>query len=212
MQIVSTNPHEFGVISVGQEAWGIIAIGQMARGVFVVGQLAVGVAGVGQCCACIWGVGQVGFGVAWFTAMIGLGGRGYGGVLRLIPGLDPPRRAPEEVALEQVMAGGTTGHVKLEVIDVGAGPTLGRGGQPLGIKMTPEVAGALGAHSAELPEVYAHLRRHGPVVLCDGLIEVPGVRGTGPHKGLLVVRLVTLAALATAWWFLFVELVLFPSF
>lgn len=211
MQVVSTNPNEFGLIAVGQEAWGFIAIGQMARGFLVLGQLAVGVAGAGQCCACIWGVGQVGFGVAWFTAMVGVGGRGFGGVVRLIPGLDPPRVAPEEVPLDEVLAGTSSGHVKLDVIDAGGGPTLARGGQPLGIKMTPEVAGALGANAAEVPQVYARLRRHGPVVLCDQLTEVPGLRGTTSNKALLAVRLLFLAALATGWWFLFVETVLFPG-
>lgn len=212
MQIVSTNPNEFGLIAVGQEAWGFVAIGQMARGVLVVGQLAVGVAGAGQCCACIWGVGQVGFGVAWFGAMIGLGGRGFGGVLRLVPGLDPPRLAPAEVPLDDVMAGTTSGHVKLDVIAGPVGPVLARGGQPLPIKLTPEVAGALAMNAPQLPQVFARLRRHGPVVLCDQLVEVPGARSTGgAGGGLLVVRLIALVAIATAWWFLFVELVLFPG-
>jgi hypothetical protein len=212
VQIVSTNPNEFGLLAVGQEAWGFVAIGQMARGVLVLGQLAVGVAGVGQCCACIWGVGQVGLGVAWFGAMIGVGGRGFGGVLRLIPGLDPPRLAPPEVPLEAVLAGGAAGHVKLDVVGSPDGPRLARGGQALPIKLTPEVAGALGANAPQLPQVFARVRRHGPVVLCDQLVEVPGVRRTAGASGwLLAARLATLVAIATAWWFLFVELVLFPG-
>jgi hypothetical protein len=209
VQIVSSDPNQFAVISVGQEAWGIIAIGQMARGVFVLGQLAVGVAGVGQCCACVWGVGQVGFGVAWFTAMVGLGGRGYGGVPRLIPGLDPPRLAPPEVALDEVMAGSAAGHVKLDVLAGAGGAVFGRDGQPLPIKMTPEVAGALQLHGGgELKRVFARLRRHGPVVLCDQLVEVPGERSTSSNKALLAIRILSLFALATVWWALFVTLVL----
>lgn len=211
MQIVSTNPNEFGLIAVGQEAWGVVAIGQMARGFLVLGQLAIGIAGVGQCCACIWGVGQVGMGVAWFGAMVGVGGRGFGGVIRLVPGLDPPRLAPPEVPLDEVLAGSNSGHVKLDVVQSPAGPTFARDGRALPIKMTPEVAGALSLNAAQLPQVFGRLRRHGPVVLCDQLVEVPGLRGTSSNKGLLVVRLLALVAIATAWWFLFVELVLFPS-
>lgn len=209
MQVVSTNPNEFGILAIGQEAWGFIAIGQMARGVFVLGQLAVGVAGAGQCCACIWGVGQVGFGVGWFTAMVGLGGRGYGGVLRLIPGLDPPRQAPPEVPLDQVVAGATTGYVKLDVLATEAGPVLAQAGRPLPIKLTRSVAAALATHGpAGIREVFARVRRHGPVVLCDQLVEVPGSRSTTGSKGLLFLRIATQMALATVWWALFVELVL----
>jgi len=212
VQIVSTDPHQFGIIAVGQEAWGFIAIGQMARGFLVLGQLAIGVAAIGQCTACIWGVGQVGMGVAWFSGMMGLGGRGYGGVLRLIPGLDPPRRSPDTVPLDDVMAGRASGHVRLQVVEGGSGPVLGQNGAPLPIKMTPQVAGALQLHARELPEVFARLRRHGPVVLCDGLVEVPGLRSTSTSKGLLAVRLLALLAVATSWWFIFAQAVLVPLF
>jgi hypothetical protein len=208
VRIVSSDPNEFAIISVGQEAWGFIAIGQMARGFLVLGQLAVGIAGVGQCCACIWGVGQVGFGVAWFTAMVGLGGRGFGGVLRLVPGLDPPRITPIEVPLQDVLSGANAGHVKVDVDVAGGAPILLRDGQALPVKTTPEVAGALLLHADKVKKVFARLRRHGPVVVCDQLVEVPGQRKTGTGMGLLVLRVVTLCALATAWWFLFVELVL----
>lgn len=212
MQIVSTDPKHFGVIAVGQEAWGIIAIGQMARGFVVLGQLAVGVIGAGQLACVVWGVGQAGIGVAWFTAMIGLGGRGYGGVLRLIPGLDPPRAAPDSVPLDDVMAGRAAGHVRLQVVAEGNGAALGQNGVPLPIKLTPSVAGALNENATKLPEVFARLRRHGPVVLCDGLVEVPGLRSTSTSKGLLVARLLALVAVATVWAFVFANAVVFPLF
>jgi hypothetical protein len=212
VQIVSTNPNQFGVIAVGQEAWGIIAIGQMARGFIVLGQLAVGVVGAGQCAAVVWGVGQVGLGVAWFTAMVGIGGRGYGGVLRLVPGLDPPRQAPDTVPLDDVMTGRASGHVRLQVVADGNGAGLGQNGAVLPIKLTPQVAGALDLHAPKIPEVFARLRRHGPVVLCDGLVEVPGLRSTSTSKGLLAARLLALVTIATVWWFIFANAVLLPLF
>lgn len=212
MQIVSTDPKQFGIIAIGQEAWGVIAIGQMARGFIVLGQLAVGVIGVGQCAAVVWGVGQVGIGVAWFTGMVGLGGRGYGGVLRLVPGLDPPRVAPDAIPLDDVMSGRGSGHVRLQVIAQGHGAALGQNGAALPIKLTPEVACALARHATQLPEVFARLRRHGPVVLCDGLVEVPGLRSTGNWTGLLVVRLLALVGIAIGWWFAFWQFVLLPLF
>ncbi len=146
--------------------------------------------------------------------MVGLGGRGYGGVLRLIPGLDPPRQAPPEVPLDQVTSGQTTGYVKLEVLAAEGGPTLGQpslgqGGRPLPIKLTPAVAAALATHAPSgIREVFARVRRHGPVVLCDQLVEVPGSRSTTGSKGLLFLRIATHVVLATIWWALFVELVL----
>lgn len=207
MRIVSTDPNEFGFIAIGQLAWGFIAIGQMARGVFVLGQLAVGVAGVGQCICCIWGVGQVGMGVAWFSGMVGVGGRGFGIVGRLVPGLDPPRLAPPAVSYGEAVAVGG-GHVRVQVVQDAYGPALAEGGMVLPVKLSPSVAGALQQNSARVPEVFAHLRREGELVVCDGLVEVPGLRSSIGSPEALAARLVGLVFLATIWWFVFATAVL----
>ena len=207
MRIVSTDPNEFGFIAIGQLAWGFIAIGQMARGVFVLGQLAVGVAGAGQCICCIWGVGQVGMGVAWFSGMIGVAGRGFGGVLRMVPGLDPPRLEPPAVSYGEAVAVGG-GHVRLQVVEDGYGPALADGGMVLPVKLTPAVAGALQANSARVPEVFAHLRREGQHVVCDELVEVPGLRSTVGSMGLLAARAMGMMVLGIIWWFVFATAVL----
>jgi|GEM_PF-3186697 len=73
--VLSIGQQANGVVAIGQLAHGVVAVGQLARGVFVVGQLAVGLVGFGQCVlAPVWGAG-----------MIGLGGRGKWGVVRLLP-------------------------------------------------------------------------------------------------------------------------------
>lgn len=66
---------DFAFVSVGQFARGVFVIGQFAVGVFVIGQFAVGLVSVGQ------------FVLApgWGVAMLGLGGRGKLGLIRLLP-------------------------------------------------------------------------------------------------------------------------------
>jgi hypothetical protein len=85
MRLLSTNDGEpaviavaqeaVGILALGQSATGVVAIGQIARGVFVAGQVAIGIVGVGQLVGC----------VAWGCGMLGIGGRGMGPVLRVLP-------------------------------------------------------------------------------------------------------------------------------
>ncbi len=74
MKIFSSDG-DFAFVSVGQFARGVFVIGQFAVGVFVIGQFAVGLVSVGQ------------FVLApgWGVAMLGLGGRGKLGLIRLLP-------------------------------------------------------------------------------------------------------------------------------
>jgi hypothetical protein len=209
VRLVSTDPSEFGVFGVGQLAHGVIAVGQFARGFIAFGQVAVGVVAVGQLSFSIVGVGQLGAGVAWFTGMLGLGGRGF--CFRLIPGLDLPRTPPPEVALAAVWQGATQGFVRLGVAPSPAGPVLvSPTGQVVPVKFRPAVAWALASalQKGVLREVYAFLRREGDVVIADRLVEVPGLRKSGIPTWLNVVRLVLLAALATVWCWVFSEVVL----
>lgn len=208
MRWLSTDPSEFGIISVGQHAHGFFAFGQMARGVVAIGQLAIGVVAVGQLSLSIVGVGQVGGGVAWFAGMLGVGGRGI--CLRLIPGLDLPRRAPNETPLAEIWQGRARGFVRLGVTSTPQGPALVSGGQILDIKLRPQVAWALANALGRdgLREIFAFLGREGDVVVCDRLVEVPGQRKGAIPLWLNVVRFVALAVLATVWCYLFDEAVL----
>ncbi len=103
------------MIALGQSALGVIAIGQLARGVVAIGQVAVGVIAVGQ--------GAVG--VVHAVAMLGVGGRGLGGVLRVAPkhrAFSVPTPAPP-VPLASLEPG-SSGWVRAR---------LDAGGAPLGV-------------------------------------------------------------------------------
>ena len=193
-----------GVVAVGQEAQGIFAFGQFARGFIAVGQVAIGVIAVGQLSASVVGIGQVGIGVAWFTGMIGLGGRGF--CLRLIPGVDPPRIAPSTVPFEAIANGppGTEGFVRVDVIDAPRGARLTLNGQVLPVKSTPEVAWALteARRKGLLSTAFAHVQRAGATLVCDRIVEVPGTRRTFgvPFQ---IARIALLIGIAVGWWYAF---------
>jgi hypothetical protein len=203
VKIVSTDGTP-GIIGVGQEAQGIVAFGQFARGFVAVGQVAIGFVAIGQLSVTVVGVGQGGIGIGWFAGMLGVGGRGV--CLRLIPGLDPPRVAPETVPFETVLHGapGVDGYVRVEVIDTPGGARLALGGQPLPVKPTPEIAVALtnARRTHAIREVFAHVRRAGVTLVCDRLVEIPGTRRAF-GLGLAVVRVLLLIGLATGFWYAF---------
>ena len=209
MQLISTTNGEFGFIAIAQEAWGVIAIGQIARGFFVLGQLAVGVVGAGQGAFVVFGVGQVGAGVMGFSGMMGVAGRGFGLVLRLLPGFDLPRIPPKTVPLGEIHAGRQQGAVRLQVLGEGVNVRLGLNGQALPIKLTPKAAGALGVTDRKtVPEIYAVLRREGRVLVCDRLIEVVGARKTFRFDAFFFMRFACLVALALVWWLVMATIVI----
>jgi len=206
---LSTNDHEFGIVSVAQVAHGVFAFGQLARGIIAVGQVAIGVVAVGQASFGVFGAGMVGGGVAWFAG-IGVGGRGKGLCLRLIPGLDLPRTAPDQVSLADVQQGHTRGFVRLGILATPVGPMLTSGGQTLDIKLVPAVAGALSKalRDGTVSEVFAWLYRDGDSLLCDRLMEVPGQRKPIFPLWVNAMRVFLLVVLATAWCLAFNEFVL----
>jgi len=108
MRWFSSDPSEPGFIAVGQRAVGVIAFGQIAYGVIAVGQMARGVIAVGQAAIGVFAAGQLALGLGWGVGMVGLGGRGKFGVLRLLPELRrpaPPADVPKTVPLEALLAG-----------------------------------------------------------------------------------------------------------
>jgi hypothetical protein len=94
MKLVAFGEPDFAVLSLGQQANGIIAIGQIAHGVVAIGQLARGVVVVGQLAVGLVGFGQCALTPVWGAGMIGLGGRGKWGVVRLLPWRVPVRQTP----------------------------------------------------------------------------------------------------------------------
>ncbi|AUX44609.1 uncharacterized protein SOCE26_060750 [Sorangium cellulosum] len=203
MKLVSTDPSEIGVVSVGQFAHGILAFGQFARGFIAIGQIAVGVIAIGQVSFSVLGAGQAGGGIAWFAGMLGVGGRGV--CLRLIPGLDLPREPPPLVPLDAAMRGEVRGFVRAEVVDGPSGAKLAAQGHVLPVKMSPALLRALtdARRAGQVREIFAHLGRIGNVVVCDRLMEIPAARPSTFGMPFQIVRFLLLVALATGWWYTF---------
>lgn len=108
MRWFSTDPSEPGFIAVGQRAVGVIAFGQISYGVLAFGQVARGVVAVGQVAVGVVAAGQVALGLGWGVGMVGLGGRGKLGVLRLLPAVRRTRApvdAPKVTPVEALLAG-----------------------------------------------------------------------------------------------------------
>jgi hypothetical protein len=105
-----------GVLAIGQFATGVVAFGQFAYGVVAVGQFAFGLFAVGQVAVGGVAFGLVGAGMYGTVAMLGVGGRGLGFVLPLLPALG--RRAPpsDRVTMATVREKGPGGwvHLRLE--------------------------------------------------------------------------------------------------
>src|SRR5215216_647459 len=100
------------IIDVGQQATGFIAIGQEATGFFALGQIATGVIAIGQVARGFFVIGQVGFGLTsvgmgsagliFSVGMLGVGGRGLGLIVPLVPRLRDPRELPDTVGFEEL--------------------------------------------------------------------------------------------------------------
>lgn len=190
----------FALVAVGEAPIGIFAFGQVCRGFVAVGQVAVGVLVLGQVAVSVVGVGQTGFGVGWFGAMLGLGGRGL--CLRLIPGIDPPRKIPETIAFSSLFQGVPDGFVRAEIAGDASAPRLVAEGRELPLKMTPSVVVGLTNARGKIRTVLAHVKNIEGIAVCDKIVEAPGQRSTTPFA-LDVLRFLLLVIVATAWWWIF---------
>jgi hypothetical protein len=126
--------------------------------------------------------------------------------LRLIPGLDPPRIAPEVVPFDSLAAGGANaeGFIRADLAESPIGGGLALGGAPLPVRPTPGVAWALNnAYVVKgVRSVFAHVKRTPGGLVCDRLVEVPRTRPTFA-LWFQIARFVVLCGVATAWWYAF---------
>jgi hypothetical protein len=191
-----------GFIAIGQAATGFIAIGQLARGVFTLGQLGFGFIG--------WG--QAGVGLWHAVGMLGIGGRGFGGVLPLVPGIGRPRVTPTAMTLTQVQAGGEPGWVAL---DVYLEPTDGSlalvaGGARLPMKIHRAILKATqrlvqtkgtAEQAGRMLSVFAWVVRYDDVLVCERIMHVPPRPYEEPgFKVRASFQLTGLVGLGVAWW------------
>lgn len=216
------------MFAVGQESQGVFALGQSATGVIAVGQLARGVIVVGQGAVGIVAVGQGALGVLYAVAMLGVGARGFGGVLQLVPKPknEPTIEPPPETPLDALrLAGEGSGWVKVTLRRAGAVPEVISSDGPLEVAQDTSLAarlrGLLGSHRERAAFVQVSASREVEAA-APGYRDAPPVRtelrvtdthgwqprewsplralGVGPAG--LFLRSVGLAALTAAWWYL----------
>jgi hypothetical protein len=106
VRIVDVGQEAHGIFAFGQMATGFVAVGQVATGVIAIGQVARGGVAIGQVSFGLWSVGMGSAGVFWCAAMLGVGARGRGGVIPVVPSYGPVPKLPDVVPLDQVERSG----------------------------------------------------------------------------------------------------------
>jgi hypothetical protein len=201
MDFLSVGQDAEGFIAIGQHARGVIAFGQIATGVIAVGQVARGCFTIGQVALGFVGWGQVGFGLLHAVGMVGAGGRGWGLVLRLTPGVGRSRVPPEVISLERARAG-ESGWISVDLFTDERGLGLATHGERLPVKLDRRLqrdAGALTVHGARPVWAYAALRSGVPV--CERILHAPPRPYEKPgFYARASLQFAALVALAVAWW------------
>jgi len=201
MDFISVGQHAQGFIAIGQEAKGVFALGQMATGVVAVGQVAKGCFTLGQVAFGFIGWGQVGFGMLHAVGMFGVGGRGLGLVIPLVPGVGRARVAPETVDIGTALRGGE-GWIAADLFTDGHGLGLSDGAQRLPVKFDRRLqhaAEVLTVHGTK--RVWAFLRTVRGVVVCERIQHAPPRPYERPGFYLIAAaQFVGLVIMAAVWW------------
>jgi hypothetical protein len=201
MDFVSVGQNAEGFIAIGQHARGIIAFGQIATGVIAVGQVARGCFTLGQVAFGFTGWGQLGFGIWHAVGMLGAGGRGWGIVLRLTPGVGRARVTPESIPLERALAG-EEGWVECELRNDALGLGLAHGATRLPIKLDRRLQNGATALALTGPrKVFAYVVVRSGVAVCQRIQHTPLRPWQHPAFYLrAALQFAGLLAMATAWW------------
>jgi hypothetical protein len=209
--------HAHGVIAIGQFATGVIAIGQVAWGVVAIGQAAFGWLAVGQVAVGGVTVGMVGVGLHFSAAMVGLGGRGKGLVLPLLPSLGereaPPgvrplselRRAAERAETSRVAAGPATavdGWTRLHLVPRSESRVAVFDGYDRVEDLRIDARCRRAALAAAPGDVWAHVRRLRGGWVADRLVRVDPPRFTSPRWWLVwgAQLMASMLVSAVVWW------------
>jgi hypothetical protein len=201
MELVSVGQHARGIIAIGQHATGVFAFGQIATGVIAIGQVARGCFTLGQVALGFIGWGQVGFGVLHAVGMVGAGGRGFGIVLRLVPGLGKKRVLPETSPPEAVYAG-HPGWLELDLSSDGQNFGFAKQGQYWPIKLDHRLNAEAAGLTLQGPvPVVAYVRKLGQTLVCERVVYEPPRPYEKPGwYTLAAFQLLGLVVLACAWW------------
>ncbi len=201
MEFFSIGQSANGFIAIGQEATGVIAIGQVATGVIAIGQGARGVVAVGMLSCGIISVGMLSFGLVGCVAMIGAGGKGWGGVLPLCP-MPPARpKLPAETGRDLLESGRAPGWIAVEVQQTPMGFALMREGRALAAKLAPTMIGPCSEAFAAGQRVLAFVKptARGPEV--SRLMRMPKWNLLNPAwLGVSAAQLLGLAVLSAIYF------------
>lgn len=206
MRFFDLGQEAHGFIAIGQFATGVFALGQVAHGLVAVGQLAFGGIAIGQVAVGGFTLGMGSAGLYYAVGMIGVGGRGKGLVLSLLPRLGPPQRAPQIEDYAELVHARREGWILLSMEPrKGARIALYEGEQRLkALRLDARIRKA--AIEATPATVYAHVRPSevGPVV--DQLVRREPSRLLQPHWWLIWgAQLAGLVVLAAIVWMVVVE-------
>jgi hypothetical protein len=205
------------IIDVGQSATGFIAIGQEATGFFALGQIATGVIAIGQVARGFFVIGQVGFGLTsvgmgsagliFSVGMLGVGGRGVGFILPLVPRLRDPRELPNTVTYEEL----ASRREEDGWLDVTVEPEPDQSivfhadGRPLPMKLDARLRRPLHAAAIGTPHkrMYAFARRIGDSVIVERVMEVPESRiKSSRWWGIWAAQVALLFVTTVVFWYL----------
>jgi hypothetical protein len=204
VRILSTDPEQPGIFAIGQEAKGIFALGQMATGVVAVGQLARGVFVLGQLAIGVVAVGQGAVALGWGGGMIGVVGRGFGIVLKLLPryrrdGGKPP--FPGEGWIEANVRGHAL-DANVEATPEVAAVLARTNDTPAFVHVVAEELPEREGGSREAPETRRVLRAVGVTTWTPWPWPLEAFsEGQAAPVWQLVLRAIAFAGLAVLWWF-----------
>lgn len=200
MKFFDAGDHATGFIAVGQQATGFFAFGQMATGVIAIGQVARGGIAIGQLAVGLVGWGQVGVGVYHAAGMFGVGGRGLGIILPLVPSIGRPRVMPDATPFNTIEAG-NQGWVEVDLAQDAGGLGLYQGGQRLPVKLDRRLQRRAYTITTDGPRrVRAYMLRLGDVIVCERIAHEPPRPYEKPSfKPIAALQIVALFVLGIAY-------------
>jgi hypothetical protein len=121
VKFFSSDPDDFAFLCIAQHARGVIALGQISHGVIAIGQVARGAIAIGQVAVGFFAIGQLPVSATWAAGMVGISGRGFGLVIRVLPKrvrTKKPTQLPPEVPIEALLTRAVnTGHVPVTLVE-----------------------------------------------------------------------------------------------
>lgn len=190
-----------GIFAFGQFATGVVAVGQVATGVIAIGQVARGVVAIGQGAVGIIAIGQGSLGALYAVGMLGIGGRGLGIVLPVMPSLGPQRELPPLQPLARLSSGERDeGWARIRLGSTERGPVITTvGGQPLEARIDVRLRAAVESHPGG--ELLGFFRSTPNGLVLHKLANLPEPRWRSPRWWMIwTLQMLLLTVLCGAVW------------